>query len=188
MKRKAARSDDPVKQLQQLRHIPPPRLLVAKVMQELERPAKFQLWNWLSRPHAFELRLSPLAGLCAIFIAGVAGWAALHGLVSSAARKPASDAALTQQALPNAEVVLVRFVLQAQGAQRVALAGDFNGWDHQATPLQMQPQNDLFAVTLPLRKGQAYQYMFWVDGRWTPDPAAELRPDGFGQHNSVLKL
>ncbi len=175
-----------IHELRQLSRVTPPAALVAKVMLEVERPAPFRLWNWLCRPRALELRLSPLASLVALALLGVGVWAVRD---KGAAPTVTSAQSPTPAAAPSdAEVVLVRFVLATQGAKTVAVAGDFNGWDPQATPLQMQPQNDVFAVTLPLRKGQAYQYMFWVDGQWIPDPSAELRPDGFGQQNSLLRL
>jgi hypothetical protein len=176
-----------IQELRQLSQVAPPTNLVAKVMQEVERPAPFRLWTWLCRPRALELRLSPLASLVAVALVGVGVWAVRERgaapLVTSA-----PTTAPVAAAPSDADVVLVRFVLATQGARTVAIAGDFNGWDPQATPLQMQPQNDVFAVTLPLRKGQTYQYMFWVDGQWVADPSAELRPDGFGQQNSLLRL
>jgi hypothetical protein len=45
-----------------------------------------------------------------------------------------------------------------------------------------------FVATVPLRKG-SYEYMFLVDGKWMTDPgAAEVRPDGFGRSNAILRL
>ena len=177
----------PIAGLRQLSDVTPPSALVTKVMRDIAQPPGFQLWNWLSKPRAVQFRLSPLAALCGALAFGLAGWVAQERLFKPAAM-PSVASESPPPATPDTEVVLVRFVLNTHGARSVAVAGDFNGWDPSATPLQMQPQSDVFAVTLPLRKGQAYQYMFWVDGAWVADPSAELRPDGFGQQNSVLRL
>jgi len=85
-------------------------------------------------------------------------------------------------------VVTVRFVLVAPGAQHVSLAGTFNHWDPRATPLVRSGAGDLWTATLLLPPGQ-HQYAFVVDGtRWVPDPTAPAVDDGFGRRNSVLTL
>ena len=82
----------------------------------------------------------------------------------------------------------VRFVLVAPGAQHVNLAGTFNHWDPNATPLVRSGAGDLWTATLTLPPGQ-HQYAFVVDGtRWVPDPTAPGVDDGFGRRNSVLTL
>jgi hypothetical protein len=88
------------------------------------------------------------------------------------------------------DVVTVRFVLVAPGAQHVNLAGTFNHWDPRATPLVRSSTGDLWTATLSLPRGQ-HQYAFVVDGtRWVPDPTAPAIDDGFGagRRNSVLTL
>ena len=86
------------------------------------------------------------------------------------------------------EVVRVRFSLKAEDANKVALVGDFNGWRKDRTLLSEPAGDGIWRVTLRLRPG-TYQYAFLVDGeRWIPDPAALRKPDGFGGHNSVIKL
>ncbi|HJZ88097.1 MAG TPA: isoamylase early set domain-containing protein [Polyangia bacterium] len=84
--------------------------------------------------------------------------------------------------------ILVRFVLPAQGARRVALAGDFNGWRVDDIVLTDSHGDGLWSATVPLPPGH-HSYLFWVDGKWVQDPAAAASvPDGFGQRNSVLDL
>jgi AMP-activated protein kinase-like protein len=88
------------------------------------------------------------------------------------------------------DLVTVRFVLVAPGAQHVSLAGTFNHWDPRATPLVRSPSGDTWTATLSLPRGQ-HQYAFVVDGtRWVPDPTAPAIDDGFGagRRNSVLTL
>ena len=89
---------------------------------------------------------------------------------------------------PAAGLVTVRFVLVAPDARQVSLAGTFNQWDPQATPLVRTGATGLWTATLTLPAGQ-HQYAFVVDGaRWVPDPGAPAVDDGFGRRNSVLTL
>jgi 1,4-alpha-glucan branching enzyme len=83
---------------------------------------------------------------------------------------------------------LVRFVIEAKGARKVALAGDFNDWSPESTLLEGPDAAGNFVATVPLAQGD-HEYMFVVDGAWVTDPrAAERRPDGFGRQNAVLRL
>src|SRR5438445_5814535 len=50
-------------------------------------------------------------------------------------------------------VVMVRFVLVAPGAQHVRLAGTFYHWDPRATPLVRSGAGDLWTATLSLPSG-----------------------------------
>ena len=82
----------------------------------------------------------------------------------------------------------VRLVMMDADARTVSVAGDFNGWHPEATPLH-RTDNGLWAVTLPLKPGR-YHYMFVVDGRdWITDPfAGDMSVDGFGAENAVLEI
>jgi chromosome partitioning protein len=79
------------------------------------------------------------------------------------------------------------FVVKADGAASVRLAGDFNDWNPGRTP--MLPLRDgAFHVQLPLSPGR-YRYRYVIDGRWIADPAnarVELNP--FGEENSVVEV
>ncbi len=80
---------------------------------------------------------------------------------------------------------LVRFALEMPHAERVAVAGSFNGWGRRIA-LHARGHG-LWTVRIPLRAGQ-YSYVFVVNGhRVVPDPHAEgYRPDGFGGRNSLI--
>ena len=84
--------------------------------------------------------------------------------------------------------VLVRLVVVQPGARTVQAAGDFNGWNPTATPLE-QTSNGAWTVTIPLEPGR-YEYQFVVDGeQWIADPfAVEQNDDGFGSRNAVLDV
>lgn len=86
------------------------------------------------------------------------------------------------------ELVPVRLVLHAPDAERVTVAGTFNGWDPSSTPLIEGPDG-LFYVIVPLPPGR-YEYLFVVDGeRWLLDPTAPLtQPDAFGARNAILEV
>src|SRR2546425_1092601 len=90
---------------------------------------------------------------------------------------------------PRPVVTLFRFSLQAPGAERVSLAGDFNGWRTDEIFLADVTGRGQFSVTLPLTPGR-YAYMFVVDGTtWVTDPRADAyRDDGFGNRNAVVTI
>jgi 1,4-alpha-glucan branching enzyme len=93
----------------------------------------------------------------------------------------------THQA-PSGDVpTLVRFTLNAPSARGVALAGDFNGWRPDVTPLR-RGGDGLWIVEVPLTRGN-WSYSFVVDGKWVEDPLAESwRADGFGGKNAVVRV
>jgi hypothetical protein len=67
---------------------------------------------------------------------------------------------------------IVQFMLTAPAASRVALAGDFNGWDIRATPLERDRRDGRWAVALALAPGR-HNYAYVVDDtQWVRDPAA----------------
>jgi 1,4-alpha-glucan branching enzyme len=80
-------------------------------------------------------------------------------------------------------------MFDASDAQRVAVAGDFNGWNAEASPLSRDEGSHRWSVTLALRAGE-HRYAFVVDGtRWVPDPRAEHSVEGEnGRIYSLLNL
>jgi hypothetical protein len=72
-------------------------------------------------------------------------------------------------------------------AKVVAVAGDFNGWHPEASPLAATGFGE-WNVRLTLRPGQ-YEYRFWVDGAWADDPLARhTTPNPYGGNNALLKV
>ena len=84
---------------------------------------------------------------------------------------------------------LVRLMFDAPDARRVAVAGDFNRWDVDATPLSRDERSRRWSVTLALREGE-HRYAFVVDGtRWIADPHAARSVQGDnGRIYSLLNL
>jgi 1,4-alpha-glucan branching enzyme len=65
----------------------------------------------------------------------------------------------------------VNFICIAPGAKRVSLAGEFNGWDAAAHPMNRQPDG-AWLLQVPLHHGH-HQYVFVVDGKAVLDPQAQ---------------
>ena len=85
-------------------------------------------------------------------------------------------------ALEEQEIILTFF---APKARAVNVAGNFNGWLPETTPLNNMGAGK-WAVRLKLRSG-LYEYRFITDGRWSEDPRAAQRvANPYGGFNSVL--
>jgi hypothetical protein len=188
----------PISGLRGLREVTPPVSLVPSVMRRVAEPEPATVWSWLLRRRRLELRVSPLGFGAGAFV-GVVVVAVMLArpipaptatpVVASSVATPAL-ATPALAALPEAagDIVLVRFVLIARGARKVAVAGDFNRWNPDGTTLLNADGQGTFVATVRLPRG-AHEYMFVVDGEWVTDPgASERRPDGFGRHNAVLRL
>ena len=81
----------------------------------------------------------------------------------------------------------VHIELYQPNAVDVCVAGSFNDWQPQATPL-VPLGNGRWAKELTLPEGR-YEYRFVVDGAWVNDPnAKETAPNPFGSENSVLTI
>jgi 1,4-alpha-glucan branching enzyme len=71
------------------------------------------------------------------------------------------------------------------GAKHVFVAGSFNGWKPESTPLT-ERGNGRWVGDLSVKPGR-HEYLFVVDGQWLPDPnAKETVENPFGGKNSVL--
>ncbi len=82
----------------------------------------------------------------------------------------------------------VLFVTEAPKSARVSVAGDFNNWSPDCTP--MIPQNDgaCFRAMLPLSPGR-YRYRYVIDGQWMRDPHnARVEANPFGDVDSVVEV
>ena len=80
------------------------------------------------------------------------------------------------------------FVTLYPRASSVQIAGDFNNWQPDGTPLKKVGTNGAWQIKLPMNKGK-YRYRLVVDGQWQQDPyneATESNP--YGELNSVLEV
>ncbi len=75
-----------------------------------------------------------------------------------------------------------------RSADRVVVAGSFNGWSQTAHPMQRRP-DDSYAAVVDLPDG-VHHYKFVVDGAWTNDPKHSdpdfEQSDGHGGMNSAV--
>lgn len=87
-------------------------------------------------------------------------------------------------------VVTVRLELRAPEARRVAVVGDWNGWDPSMHPMTDADNDGIWEIEVEVQQDREYQYQFLVNGeRWIPDPEAPMTvSDGFGGENSVLNI
>lgn len=142
--------------------------------------------GWALSPRRFAL--TPIAG--AALAAGLVGIGVIAGnAFHRDGRAPTEQrpAVAANPQLPDSVAPrVIKFVLIAPQAARVAVVGDFNGWDTGATPAVKQPDGT-WATFVALRPGR-HVYSFVVDGaHFVNDPAAPLAPDdGYGQRNSVV--
>ena len=81
----------------------------------------------------------------------------------------------------------VQFVLDAKRATSVAVVGDFNGWDGNATPLERDSTSGVWSALVDVRPGR-HLYAFLVDGKTlTLDPNAPRAKDSdYGTEQSVV--
>src|SRR5690606_2710276 len=112
----------------------------------------------------------------------------LYGAVRGAVLPPTLAGDSVGSTLLRDTVRLVRFVLVAPTAARLALVGDFNGWDRTATPMRVMAESTgTWVATLALAPGD-YAYGFVVDDTgWTADPRAP-RAAGAGRARSLLTV
>jgi 1,4-alpha-glucan branching enzyme len=101
-----------------------------------------------------------------------------------------SNSKKTRQAIPplrtGTQTVQIEF--SDSVAESVAIAGTFNDWRPEATPMVAVGEGR-WVKGLILPPG-SYEYCLVVDGgKWLPDPqASEMIPNPFGGRNSVLKV
>ncbi len=80
----------------------------------------------------------------------------------------------------------ILFRCAAPDASDVHLAGDFNDWSPQTTP--MRRVGESFEALIPLPPGR-YRYRLVVDGRWSHDEAnPEKEANQYGEWNSVVNV
>jgi len=135
-----------------------------------------EIWDLLWAPRVVRWNVATALALSLVIVVTALTWNTLTS------RHPVAS-----ERLPT--VTLFRFSLDAPGAQRVSLAGDFNGWLTNDIVLADVTGRGHFSVTLPLKPGR-YAYMFVVDGAtWKTDPRAEAyRDDGFGNKNAIVEI
>ena len=105
----------------------------------------------------------------------------------SPSRKQEPVGLLEEHFAEDGEVHAVSFEYFNPDAREVLLAGSFNEWQPNATPMTKQ-RGGKWSTEVLLQPGQ-YEYRFVVDGRWLDDPMASRFVDNtFGELNGVVEV
>lgn len=146
----------------------------------LERAARGLRWLFRPRP----VPVPPAAGIAA---AALIAFLVLRPSGGPGGGSPADGPASVASATAGTRVY-AEFVLRAPGADSVAVAGTFTGWEP-SVPLRDPDGDGVWSARVPLEPGR-HEYMFVVDGRqWVTDPNAQrYASDGFGHRNAVLAV
>lgn len=87
----------------------------------------------------------------------------------------------------NGRIPSIHLELFEPNATDVYVAGSFNQWNPEATPL-IALGNGKWSKELTLPAGR-YEYRFVVDGHWITDPnGKETVPNPYGSANSILTI
>jgi len=151
----------------------------------LPRHVRRGVWSRLTTPRTVKVRPLSWAALAAalVFVAGVAALAA-YPSAGEVSRRPV--VALFQPT-PRAPQ-RVQFVIVALAARKVAVVGDFNGWDPEHAAYQaLHRGGGVWSVTAQLPAGH-HRYSFVVDDSvWMADPTAPRAIDkDYGLPNSAI--
>jgi 1,4-alpha-glucan branching enzyme len=100
--------------------------------------------------------------------------------------------ATAQKPNPATHTIPVTLSCHVSDAKEVTVAGTFNDWQPNATPMQ-RDKNGNWTTTLKLAPGH-YEYKFVVDGQWCCEPSSKDEddpkccPNPFGTMNRVLEV
>ncbi|HEX7018643.1 MAG TPA: hypothetical protein VF159_01425 [Gemmatimonadaceae bacterium] len=126
--------------------------------------------------------LSTAAGVAGFMLRGAAASRAQGSAaaVATAAAVPReANGPMTAVSASDLESMAVptQFVLESRAAHRVALVGDFNGWNPSQTPMARHDGSGLWATTIPVAPGR-HLYAFMIDDSlFTLDPRKPAAKD-----------
>lgn len=153
----------------------------------LPRHARARLWKRLTTPRT--VTITPLGwGLAAASLLVFASLGVIHA--KDDLHRAAQPIAKALFATPTAAAApqRVQFVLVAPDAKKVAVVGDFNGWDASHVAYQAQQRGGgVWSVTASVPVGH-HRYSFVVDDSlWVADPTAPRVIDtDYGLPNSAI--
>ncbi len=88
---------------------------------------------------------------------------------------------------------ITTFSCRAEHANSVCLAGTFNDWNSQSTPMTKSGSSE-WSADLELPPGE-YEYRFVVDGQWSNEPECLIHescpncvPNAFGSKNQKIQV
>jgi hypothetical protein len=160
---------------------------VMRAVRAMPRHGRRGLWSRLTTPRT--ITVVPLSwGLVAasiVLVATYSGIRAYADLNPLGRERVQSNRAGSRETRPPQRV---QFVLVAPTARKVAVVGDFNGWDASHSAYQAQHRGGgVWSVTAAVPAGH-HRYSFVVDDSlWMADPAAARAIDNdYGMPNSAI--
>ena len=80
------------------------------------------------------------------------------------------------------------FVQPQETGRKLAVAGDFNDWQPEHTPLRLDGSLGVWQASVDLAPGR-YRYQLVIDGQWMQDPYnRDAEPDDAGRVHSVIDV
>jgi hypothetical protein len=161
---------------------------IMRAVRELPRHARASLWSRLTTPR--RVTIMPLSwGMLAASLAMFALLGAAHAYQDvHRAAAPIAKALFPKTDKTQPAQQRVQFVLVAPDAKKVAVVGDFNGWDASHAEFQAtHTGGGVWSVTARVPVGH-HRYSFVVDDSvWVADPIAPRAADNdFGVPNSAI--
>lgn len=97
--------------------------------------------------------------------------------------------AIKKQYLKNKQTCKVTFIVAAKESENVAVLGDFNQWNPEATSL-VKLKNGTFKGVVDLEKDQSYEFRYLIDNDYSNDEQADsYKWNNFANaENGVLSL
>ncbi len=159
---------------------------IMRAVRELPRYGHSSLWARLTTPR--RVTIMPLSwGILAASLVVFATLGAAHAYQDVHRAAASAKAFFPQSPKPQA-AQRVQFVLVAPDAKKVAVVGDFNGWDASHADFQATHKGGgVWSVTAKVPVGH-HRYSFLVDDSlWVADPIAPRAADNdFGVPNSAI--
>jgi hypothetical protein len=161
---------------------------VMGAIRAMPRHARTSLWSRLTTPRTVTATPLPWGVLAAsILLIAMYGAVRAYGDLNRS-NSEAAPTALTGRGRDSSARQRVQFVLVAPSARKVAVVGDFNGWDATHSAYQAKHRGGgVWSVTAPVAPGH-HRYSFVVDDSvWMADPSAPRSIDNdYGIPNSAI--
>lgn len=97
--------------------------------------------------------------------------------------------AIKKQYLKNKQTCKVTFIVAAKESENVAVLGDFNNWNAEATNL-VKLKNGTFKGVVNLEKNKTYEFRYLIDNAYINDEQADsYKWNNFANaENGILSL
>lgn len=163
--------------------------LDARIMNIVRRMPRHRFGLWLRLNSPRTITIKPVSwGVLAASLTLFAAVGVPHTIAAVDRVTAPIASVLFRSGKKSVESQRIQFVLVAPDAKKVAVVGDFNGWDAQHVAYQAQHRGGgVWSVTATVPVGH-HRYSFVVDDSvWVADPTAPRIVDNdFGMDNSAI--